>query len=1202
MNTTLTALGIALLVALMTALLGPFFVDWNQHRAFFERHASEMLGMPVHVQGKIDARLLPQPVVRFSDVVIGDADGPLSLHAAGFGFDLSLMPLLRGEIAIDEMHLQRPKIVATLGKDGALVLPADVKERPAADLARVSLDYVEVTDGSVDLRDERTGRRLELASIAAIGSAESLAGPFRIEGTAHGGGEPYAFRVQAGSFAQGAGHIKLSAHPDGENHRLFDLDGTLALANARPRFTGKALLESRAAKDEDAAKAPMPWRISAEVKADPATMALDKVELQSGSTERALTLAGSGTIDLGAKPAATLNLAARQLDLDRALGRGPDDPALPVLDVLTGVAARFSGMADPPLPLRVEAKVDGITAGRDIIQDVALALQSGQGAWTIQDLSARLPGNAMLKASGSLPRKSFPAFSGHLALDAPNLPSLVHWLGGAQGTTPDTAAKHLVLSGDLDARPDAVGLAGAKITADGTTLTGSGHWRKASKDAPASLSAVLAADTLDLDRLDAKRLLRLIGVSGKARKTDIDIALNAKTLIFHGIQAHSVALDMGARRGVLDLRKASIADLDGGRLDLRGRLDLHGEGDHGRITANLDAPRAEGVLALLDELPLPERVLAGLQARAAGLAPAKLSASIGSAANGKGYTGTIEGTLGGVHLTADGRASRLDAEGEGSVSLHAEAQDGADLLRALGWNPGPLAKLEPARLSLEASGKLADASVKGDWDGEAAVHFDGALKGWDENNGLSGRLTAKAPDVPALAARLGRVAPGSLPAFPFDLAAKLDAGPNGLRLSAVTARLGDDTLTGDLALRAGAVTGDLTADRLALRDLAALGLGPAALDAQAGQGWPDTAFAPGLLAGLDAHVSMQARTLDLADGFSAQDARFALVLHNRDVAVRNASASFAGGTLGGGFALSGSGDATALNGTVSLKGVALDALTGAASGAQGRVDLALDVQGRGGSLKQVVGALTGGGSVTFHDLSLPRLDPASFHTVFDAEESDALEADPAAVRRAFEAALKKGPLTLSEVTGAVGIASGVVRVVNAAVTSEEADASASLSLDLNAWTASGELDLRPKELPDIAAADRPSVRVSLSGPLAAPTRSLDTASLTAFLASRSIARQTAKMEQLEAERRQRAEAAREAAREVAKAAADKAAADAGARKAAAAQERAQEEAVRRAAAAAVAPPLDLTPGALYGTPAATSRRTPPRSINDLLQQ
>lgn len=1199
MNTTLTALGIALLVALMTALLGPFFVDWNQHRAFFEHHASEMLGMPVHVQGKIDARLLPQPEVRFTDVVIGDADGPLSLHAAGFGFDLSLMPLMRGEITVDELHLNRPKIVATLGKDGALVLPADVKEHPAADLARVSLDHVEVSDGSVDLRDERTGRRLELASIAAIGSAESLSGPFRIEGTAHGGGAPYAFRVQAGSFAQGAGHIKLSAHPDGENHRLFDLDGTLALANAQPRFTGKALLESRAAKHEDAATAPMPWRITAEVKADPATVALEKVELQSGTTERALTLAGSGTIDLGAKPAATLNLAARQLDLDRALGRGPDDPALPVLDVLTGVAARFSGMADPPLPLRVEAKLDGITAGRDIVQDVTLALESGQGAWTIQDLSARLPGNAMLKASGSLPRESFPAFSGHVTLDAPNLPNLVHWLGGAEGTAPDTAAKHLVLSGDLDARPDAVGLSGANITADGTTLTGSGHWRRKTKDAPASLGAVLTADTLDLDRLDAKRVLRLIGVSGKARKTDIDIALNAKTLVFHGIEAHGVALDMGARKGVLDLRKASIADLDGGKLDLHGRLDLHGEGDHGRITANLDAPRAEGVLALLDELPLPERVLAGLHARAAGLAPAKLSASIGSAEDGQGYTGKIEGTLGGVHLAADGRASRLDAEGEGSVSLQAEAQDGADLLRALGWNPGPLARLEPARLSLEASGKLADASVKADWDGEAAVHFDGTLKGWDENNGLSGRLTAKAPDVPALAVRLGRVAPGSLPAFPFDLSAKLDAGPNGLRLSAVTAQLGDDTLTGDLALGAGgAITGDLAVDRLALRDLAALGLGPAALDAQAGQSWPDTAFAPGLLAGLDANVSVQARTLDLADGFSAQDARFTLALHDRDLAVRNASASFAGGTLGGGFALSGSGDATALNGTVSLKDVALDALAGAASGAQGRIDLALDVQGRGSSLKQIVGALTGGGSVTFHDLSLPRLDPASFRTVFDAEESDALEADPAKVRRAFQAALEKGPLTLSEVTGAVGIASGVARVVNAAVTSDAADASASLSLDLNVWTASGELDLRPKALPDVADADRPSVRVSLSGPLAAPARSLDTASLTAFLASRSIARQTTKMEQLEAERRQRAEAAREAA----KAAADKAAADAAARKAAAAQKRAQEEAVRRAAAAAVAPPLDLMPGALYVPPGATSRRTPPRSINDLLQQ
>src|SRR3546814_1817651 len=93
---------------------------------------------------------------------------------------------------------------------------------------------------------------------------------------------------------------------------------------------------------------------------------------------------------------------------------------------------------------------------------------------------------------------------------------------------------------------------------------------------------------------------------------------------------------MVARQGVLDLRKASIADLDGGKLDLHGRLDLHGEGDHGRIEAVLDAPRAEGVLALLDELPLPERVVAAPHARAGALAPAKLSASLGSATDGAG--------------------------------------------------------------------------------------------------------------------------------------------------------------------------------------------------------------------------------------------------------------------------------------------------------------------------------------------------------------------------------------------------------------------------------------------------------------------------------------------------------------------------------------------------------------------------------------
>ena len=63
MQTTLLGLAIALILALLAALIGPYFIHWNDHRAFFEAEASRLVGLNVRVAGDIDAKLLPFPAV-----------------------------------------------------------------------------------------------------------------------------------------------------------------------------------------------------------------------------------------------------------------------------------------------------------------------------------------------------------------------------------------------------------------------------------------------------------------------------------------------------------------------------------------------------------------------------------------------------------------------------------------------------------------------------------------------------------------------------------------------------------------------------------------------------------------------------------------------------------------------------------------------------------------------------------------------------------------------------------------------------------------------------------------------------------------------------------------------------------------------------------------------------------------------------------
>ena len=81
MQTTLLGLAIALILALLAALIGPYFVHWNDHRAFFEAEASRLVGLNVRVGGDIDAKLLPFPAVTLGGIAIGPAGEASRLRA-----------------------------------------------------------------------------------------------------------------------------------------------------------------------------------------------------------------------------------------------------------------------------------------------------------------------------------------------------------------------------------------------------------------------------------------------------------------------------------------------------------------------------------------------------------------------------------------------------------------------------------------------------------------------------------------------------------------------------------------------------------------------------------------------------------------------------------------------------------------------------------------------------------------------------------------------------------------------------------------------------------------------------------------------------------------------------------------------------------------------------------------------------------------
>src|SRR5262249_18775756 len=138
LQATLLGLGIAIILALLAALVGPHFVDWSQQRSLFEAHASHLLGVPMRVDGAIDVRILPTPSLVLRQVEVGGEGQAAPFRAGEAAIELALGPLLRGEWRATELRLVRPEFVLNLDRAGQLAWPGSP---PRFELDALSIEH-----------------------------------------------------------------------------------------------------------------------------------------------------------------------------------------------------------------------------------------------------------------------------------------------------------------------------------------------------------------------------------------------------------------------------------------------------------------------------------------------------------------------------------------------------------------------------------------------------------------------------------------------------------------------------------------------------------------------------------------------------------------------------------------------------------------------------------------------------------------------------------------------------------------------------------------------------------------------------------------------------------------------------------------------------------------------------------------------------
>ena len=395
MQTTLLGLAIAFIIALMAALIGPYFIDWNQFRPQFETEASRVVGAPVRVGGELGARLLPAPSLRLRSVVVGGANDLGKVRADKLDVEFSLGSLMRGEWRATELTINGMALDLGLDSQGRIDWLASSGK---FNLGSLSIDRLNLT-GRIALHDASSRGTLELNDIAFSGDVRSLAGSVRGDGNFMLSGTRYPFRVSSGQSADGSGtRIHLNIDP-AARALSADLEGVLSFEGRAPRFEGAMILAAPAAPKNKDDVPITPWRISARVKADPVAARLDQLEVVYGAEETALKFSGLGDIRFGASPLLHAALSARQLDADRFIAK--DNNAAEPVRLLPALRVLMAGIPQAPIPAQIEFSSEQIMLGGRPVQNLAVDLRADTKSWTIDRLDFRAPGATHVGLSGT---------------------------------------------------------------------------------------------------------------------------------------------------------------------------------------------------------------------------------------------------------------------------------------------------------------------------------------------------------------------------------------------------------------------------------------------------------------------------------------------------------------------------------------------------------------------------------------------------------------------------------------------------------------------------------------------------------------------------------------------------------------------------------------------------------------------------------
>ncbi|HSO47004.1 MAG TPA: AsmA-like C-terminal region-containing protein, partial [Rhizobiaceae bacterium] len=1006
------------MIALFTALLAPFFVDWTSHRAAFEAEASRIIGQPVKVSGAARMRILPLPRVTFSDISVGNyEDGAPMMTADAFTMDAELMPFLRGEVRIVDMRLDKPHVLIRVNESGAIAWTQ--RKEALVEQVKVKLERLVVSGGSFDLEGLAGGRRIRGEGFDAEISAEGLTGPWRISATGAVDGVPSEFSVTTGRIQEeGSLRVAIDARRFDQPYRLT-VDGPVEMRDGVLAWNGAFRISPATGEGGKPEPGALPVVASGAFFATPNAVEAPEYRLEIGDRDDPYTITGRGVAQIREEISFRIEADGRQIDIDQ-LSTGSGDGGQPAAGLATRLAALRSIVDAIPVPQargEIDFELPAIVAGDTVIREVSALIRPDGDGWQVARLKSTLPGNTTFEASGRIGVRDNFGFEGDLLLASRQPTGFANWLSGAS----DASLRRLKSAG-LSARaslgPQKAEFNDLELVLDGVSIRGSLR-REERQDTTPLLTAILEGEAIDLEDLRAIQALTGEG-AGSVAGHDLDLTLKTALLRADGMEAADVDVELRMERGSISVDRLNAGEFYGARIESSGKIDdLFGRAS-GNMSLAIKAEDGGGLVNLARERLGENRFLDALSVDPALTEGLDVTLSLDARPEGEGAKASFNatGTMGGagfeLHDNFEGRPAQW---GEAWHGITAKiSHDAPDVLaRQFSLPALPLPPDGPVTVDIELSGRplekmeglVALAAPGADVSASGSLSFLPAVATGAPDLSrpeYEARLTAGIKDSDPWLFMFGLALPGAGEGTPLSLAADAKGSEGIHEFSGISGQVSGNGYSGALTLSlppAGRakLSGNLAFDTLSLPVLAEFVTGPGTFG-QSLDGLSETEFQAPPVPGIDGELALSARRLETGFGEAAQDFSAQATMIEGALTLSQISAEWLGGQYSGSISLNNlAGNATAdLRGNVSGFDMARALVAAGHPGAMmgvGDAGFSLDAEGR--SLKGLVSGLAGSGNISVRDLNIAGVRAGNLADLFPTTDGEGFVVDSGSV-------------------------------------------------------------------------------------------------------------------------------------------------------------------------------------------------------------